>query len=133
MATKTPMTLAASLIVDNLSRELACAIFIHQTDPFPGGHKYELVIPAGDIDDEVLGYARFRTMSNPDRQTASHWFFWLGHIISRKYKKDDDAFDSSQLAVLNSIIELSFDDTALRICGESSNYVGPQDSVTPHS
>jgi hypothetical protein len=67
--------------IDNQQVEPEEVIFHFQTDPFPGGHFFEMVIPRNAISSELWKYAKFQDTENPQEDKARDWFYWLPSIV----------------------------------------------------
>lgn len=66
-------------------RTVSEEVVLHfQTNPFPGGHRFEMVIPRKGISKEIWEYARFQDAENPSEELARDWFFWLPSILHGK-------------------------------------------------
>ncbi|HWB09895.1 MAG TPA: hypothetical protein VG826_11745 [Pirellulales bacterium] len=113
--------ISGRFVVDGKPELPNYARFIFQADPCPGGHLYELAIPLGAIDPEVLDHAKFDSRSAPDEGAARHWFFWLGHIVSRLWEPEDPQRNGP--FILNNISELRLNGGMLIVTGECSEFV----------
>ena len=106
--------------VDGVARDPGVARFNFETNPFPGGHRYRLQLSHSDTNQEVLGYAKFRSVTNPSESEARHWFFWLAHIVSRCC---DPETAVGETFVLNNIESLELEDNGITLSGMCSPWI----------
>ena len=90
---------------------------IYQSDPFPGGHTFEMTIDRGAIRKSVWRWAKFESVVSPEEHTARGWFFWLSSILA---DHPDFASAKSMPFVLNNIHELRLTPHGIVLKGDCS-------------
>lgn len=108
------------IIVDDTKVDPSCVRFIFQSEPYPGGHDYKIILQKNVIDKELLNDASFVSKNEPSENQGRNWLFWLGHIVSRFSNPEDCV---GRTWVINKIHSLTENESELIICGECSPWV----------
>ena len=106
--------MAARLEVDGTDVSLS-AVWVHaQTDPYPGGHRYRLIVPSADAD----AWLRRMEIQLSDLNDCGIWFqSFVGHFAG-------DARGSLPCAyVLNTVEDVQATDEYLEVTGVCSPFV----------
>ncbi|MEW4489593.1 hypothetical protein AB1L42_16035 [Thalassoglobus sp. JC818] len=93
-------------------------IVLHfQADPFPGGHRYEMVIPRKAISGELWEYTKFEDTKNPSEDQARNWFYWIPSLLQRQDEAARAKF------VLNNVQHIRVSHDEVLLCGDCSPFV----------
>jgi hypothetical protein len=110
----------SSIQIDGSDVSLVSVWVHHQTDPYPGGHRYRLTVPLAIAD----AWLRKMRISWTDVQGSS--LFWFQSLVCDL--AGSARYSSGISYVLNTIDQIEKTETAYLICGVCSPFVRPSNS-----
>lgn len=109
------------LTVDGQSTDPFTACVVHQDDPFPGAHSYELRVPKSDFQPHILEWAEFETTNSPQDDKIWRWYIALGTALATSCPTAGHG--PVRAYVLNSIVSVECDSTEIVVRGVCSDQV----------